>query len=91
MLEDGYSSVGLWAALLGLWTHVPLFRRAAFGLLHTVFQVARGHDERDIVVLPKHARGELTTFVALSSLFETGICAMWSDEITCTDASSAWG
>ena len=47
-----------------------LFRRAAFGLLHVVFQVGRGRDQRDVVVIPKRARDELTTLVALSSLFE---------------------
>ena len=91
VLEDGYCSVGLWEALLGLWVHVLLFRRAGFGLLHAVFQVGRDRDERDVVVIPKLARDELTTLVAMASLFETDLRAAWAPDVSCTDASTAWG
>ena len=74
-----------------LWVHIMLFRRAGFGLLHAVFHVGRGRDEREVVALPQRARDELTTLVAFASLFETDLRAEWSGEISFTDASSGWG
>jgi hypothetical protein len=91
ILELGWCSVGLFLAVLGLWTHVLMFRRPGFALFHHVSRVGRGCGMRDVVHVPTLARGELLTVLAFSSLWETDLRAEWSSEVSCVDASSAWG
>ena len=102
LLTLGASTEALWLAVLGLWTHVLLFRRVGFGLLQSVFACASasgsagdtGHpdDASDcrgpaISHTPADAHDELVSLLILAPLLESDIRAPVSGCLTASDAS----
>ena len=85
LLGLGVSTAGLWDAAIGLWTHLLLYRRVAFGLLGHVytFSPAPGVVERPSAV----ARDELLMLLAFAPLLVADIRSPVSTTVTACDAS----
>ncbi len=90
VLDLPLTSVFLLMSVLGLWTHVLLFRRVGFALLDAVFRVARSENPRQYFVLPATARAELAALVGLCPGFVQDLRASVATRVTATDASSRW-
>ena len=85
LLGLGMTTAGLWEAAIGLWTHLLLFRRVAFGLLDEVYAFAPPADCAQAI--PAAARDELLGLLALAPLLVSDMRAPVSTSVTACDAS----
>ena len=85
VLALGVATVDIWQSVLGLWTHLLLFRRVAFGLLDEVYAFAPPADCAQAI--PAAARDELLGLLALAPLLVSDMRAPVSTSVTACDAS----
>ena len=85
VLQIGFATAEIWSAAVGLWTHVLLFRRVAFGLLGDVYDFHPR--EGDVLRRSARAREEMLLLLVFAPLFETDIRAPVATTVTATDAS----
>ena len=81
----GVATVDIWQSVLGLWTHLLLFRRVAIGLLDEVYAFAPPADCAQAI--PAAARDELLGLLALAPLLVSDMRAPVSTSVTAGDAS----
>ena len=85
VLALGVATVDMWQSVFGLWTHLLLFRRVAFGLLDEVYAFAPPADCAQAI--PAAARDELLVLLALAPLLLSDMRAPVSTSVTACDAS----
>ena len=85
VLQLGVATAEIWSSAVGLWTHVLLFRRVAFGLLGDVYDFHPR--EGDVLRRSARAREEMLWLLMFAPLFETDIRAPVATTVSATDAS----
>ena len=83
MLQIGFAKAEIWSAAVGLWTHVLLFRRVAFGLFVDAYAF---HPREGGVIRPsERAREDILLLVVFTPLFEIDIRAPVATTVTATN------
>ena len=91
IVRKGCCSSSLLSAVLGLWTHVLMFRRPLFAILQAVFADAR-HEPRDVVfALQRESLNELLSLCVLAPLSQSDLRVGYLPFLYAMDASPSGG
>ena len=87
VLELGAVSTGLWRSVVGLWSHIYLWRRSAMCLLSSVYRLCSERLEGEHFVPTARAAQELQMLCLFAPFLGTNLRAHYAAEVFASDAS----